>query len=203
MAGLRNVRPPHEGGAIRPPLQARHEVGHVGRQVFAVGRHADPVHPGGPAAVHLLVRVAQKLLREVMGQGGEPLLRRRLRPMGDAFSSRVRVVVLLCRKGRVVISPRTPRTAFPRYAAFPRAEYYAVLRLLPALLPPSGLALGGHTLARPREVSPVPTAQLSAMPRSMTLGNPRRGTTPPRSPRPRLYRALVLPSGGSNPSALG
>ena len=36
-----------------------------------------------------------------------------------------------------------PWTAFPLYAAFPRAEYYAVLRLLPAHLPPSGLAWGG------------------------------------------------------------
>ena len=39
-----------------------------------------------------------------------------------------------------------------------------------------------HPLARPREVSHVPTAQISAMPRS---------PTPPRSPHPRLYRSKV------------
>ena len=41
----------------------------------------------------------------------------------------------------------------------------------------------GHPLTRPREVSHVPTAQRSAMPRSLT---------PPRSPRPRRERTLVV-----------
>ena len=37
------------------------------------------------------------------------------------------------------------------------------------------------------------------MPRSMTLGNPRRGTTPPRSPPPCRYRRLVLAFRSSQP----
>ena len=62
-----------------------------------------------------------------------------------------------------------------------RSEYCAVLRLLPACLPPFGLACRvGHTLSRRREVSRVPAARLSAMPRS---------PTPPRSPAPSPYRA--------------
>ena len=139
MAGLRNVRPPHEGGAIRPPLQARHEVGHVGPHVLAIGRHPDPVHPRRAVAVHPAVRVTQELCREGMGQGGEPPRRRPLHPMGDAFSSRVRVVLLLCCKGPADIRPRKPWTAFPQYAAFPRSASDAVLRLLPMHWGPFGL----------------------------------------------------------------
>jgi len=35
--------------------------------------------------------------------------------------------------------PLKPQAAFPLHAAFPRSEYYAALRLLPALPPPFGL----------------------------------------------------------------
>ena len=145
--------------------------------MLAIGRHADPVHARRPAAVHLVVRVAEKLRREVMGQGGEPLVRRPLRPMGDAFSSRVRVVFLLCCKGRADISPLKPWTAFPLYAAFPRSEYYAVLRLLPARWPPSGWAWGGaYACATPGGLpcSPVADFRHAALsdPAEVTASSP-------------------------------
>ena len=51
-----------------------------------------------------------------------------------------------------------PWAAFPMCAAFPRSEYCAALRLLPARLPPFGLASRvGHTLSRRWEASRVPS----------------------------------------------
>ena len=76
-------------------------------------------------------------------------------------------------------------------AALPRSEYYEGPRLLPARLPPFGLAYRvGHTLARRQETSRVPTVRVSAMPRSWT---------PPRSPRPRLLSGACccLPGRGT------
>jgi hypothetical protein len=62
-----------------------------------------------------------------------------------------------------------PWAAFPMWTALPSSEYYAVRRLLPARLPPFGLAYRvRHTLSRRREVSHVPIARISAMPRSQT-----------------------------------
>ena len=147
-----------------------------------MGCHADPVHARGAVAVHQEIRVAQAPLGEGRGQGGEPLLRRPLRPFGDAVHSRVRFVFLLC------VRDSTGRDRGTRGRPSPGRRLSRAPSPMPSsdssrriCRPPAWPGVG-HTLARRREVSHVPTAQLSAMPRSRT---------PPRSPRPRLYRSKV------------
>jgi hypothetical protein len=82
------VDAPHRRGVVGPPLVARHQIRQVGVQVGRIRGRRLPVDPGGPPPIQPLPGVAQELFRQVMGQGGEPRVRLRLRPLGDAFQFR-------------------------------------------------------------------------------------------------------------------